>query len=296
MAKQIWFGIPGTKMQWCPAPLAGAQASNAGFVDRINFENGGADIARSAQTRKEYSFSFNAPSKDIDGISVYNKYASGFYGDGLIYFADPFAFETNLFPAAWASPSLIEQGWENIYDATPTFANTSSNTYNQPIRKATWSVTSSAGAVPTTANGVAIIPIPPTHTLNLGVSGAKTGTAVVRVVPINTNGTDATATDLTLLTDTSSTRMNATFAGSSYQAVKVFITRTSTTASTITITSMMAQLYKTGTSPVLPSNHLAGEGHTGLMFADEARVENYTYIDPPRKAMSTTLVEVGAWR
>lgn len=296
MAKQIWFGIPGVKMQWCLAPKAGAQVSNTGFVQTLAFENGGADVVRSAQTRKQYTFNFAGPSKDLDGISVYNRYASGFYGSGLIYFADPYAFETNLFATGWSSPGLIEQGWENIYDTTPTFGNTSSNSYSQPTRSATWSVTSAVGAVPATANGVAYIPIPPTHTLNIGASGSKTGTAVVRVVPINTDGTNGTATDLTLLDPTASTRMNATFAGSSYQAVKVYITRTSTTTSTITLTSLMAQLYKTGTTPTLPQNHILGEGHTGLVFADEARVENYTYIDPPRKGMNTTLVEVGAWR
>lgn len=296
MAKQIWFGIPGVKMQWCPAPKAGAQVSNAGYAQTVAFENGGADVVRSAQRRKQYTFNFAGPSKDLDGISTYTRYAAGFYGSGLIYFADPYAYETNLFAAGWSSPGLIEQGWENIYDATPTFSNTSSNTYNQPLRSATWSVTSSAGAVPATANGVAYIPIPPTHTLNIGASGSATGDAVLRVVPINTDGTSGTATDLTLLDATASTRMNATFSGSSYQAVKVYITRTGSASSTITLTSLMAQLYKTGVTPSLPSSHIIGEGHTGLAFADEAIVENYTYIDPPRKGMNTTLIEVGAWR
>lgn len=297
MVKQIWFGIPGVKMQWCPAPKVGAQSSNNGYVQVVPFENGGADVVRSAQTRKQYTFNFNGPTKDLDGISVYSRYATGFYGSGLIYFADPYAFETNILPAGWASPGLIEQGWKNIYDTTPTFSNTSSNTYSQPIRSATWSVTSAVGAVPATANGVVTIPIPPTHTLNIGASGSViSGTAVVRVVPINTDGTDGTAFDLTLLDPTASTRMNKTFAGSSYQAVKVFITRTSSAASSIKLTSLMAQLYKTGTTPTLPTNHLPGEGHTGLSFADDARVENYVYIDPPRKGMNTTLIEVGAWR
>jgi len=156
----IWFGIPGVKMQWCPAPLAGASSSNVGHVETMAFENGGADVTRSKQTRKQYAFSFNGPVKELDGISVYSKYASGFYGDGLIFFADPYAFETNLFPAGWASPGLIEQGWENIYDVTPTFSNTTANIYSQPVRKATWTVTAAANAVPTQANSVAIIPIP----------------------------------------------------------------------------------------------------------------------------------------
>lgn len=296
MSNQIWFGIPGQHMQWCPAPLAGAQAANIRSVQSIAFENGGADVVRSKQYRKQYEFSFNGLAKDLDGIGVYNKFASGFYGDGLFYFSDPYAWETNLFPAGWASPGLIEQGWENIYSVTPTFTNTSSNSYNQPKRSAVFSVTTGANAVPTIGNGVAYVVIPPTHTLNIGVSGSKTGTAVVRVVPINTDGTDGTAVDLTLLDPTASTRMNATFAGSSYQAVKVYITRTDTTASTITIASMMARLVETGSSLTLTGSHMPGEGHTGLEFNDEAIVETYTYIQPPRKGLSTSLVEVGAWR
>jgi hypothetical protein len=294
--KQIWFGIPGQHMQWCPAPLAGAEAANVNHVASIAFENGGSDVARSKQYRKQYTFSFTGLAEELDGIGVYNKFASGFYGDGLFYFSDPYAWETNLFSAGWASPGLIEQGWENIYDTTPTFANTTANNYNQPLRTPTWSVTSSANAVPATANGVQYIVIPPTHTLNIGVTGSATGTAVVRVVPINTDGTNGTAVDLTLIGATSATRMNATFAGSSYQAVKVYITRTDTSTSTISIVSMMARLVETGKSLTLTGNHMPGEGHTGLEFSDDARVETYTYMYPPRKGLSTTLVEVGAWR
>jgi hypothetical protein len=283
-------------MQWCPAPLAGAQSSNINHVEAIVFENGGADVSRSKQYRKQYSFNFSGPSKDLDGVGIYNKFASGFYGDGLFHFADPYAFETNLFSAAWASPVLIEQGWKNIYDTTPTFDNTAANAYNQPTRTPTWSVTSAANAVPATANGIFYVPIPPDHTLNIGASGTATGTAKLRVVPINTNGTDATAVDLTLLSATASTRMNATFAGSSYQAVKVYITRTSTAASTITLTSLMARMILTGRTLTLTGSHAPGEGHTGLEFTDDARVEDYIYMYPPRKGMSTTLLEVGAWR
>jgi hypothetical protein len=116
-------------------------------------------------------------------------------------------------------------------------------------------------------------------------------------MPINTDGSNGTAVDLTLLSPTSATRMNATFAGSSFQAVKVYLTRTSTSGiSTISITSMMARLVETGKSLTLTGSHAPGEGHTGLEFLDDARVETYTYMYPPRKGMSTTLLEVGAWR
>jgi hypothetical protein len=66
--------------------------------------------------------------------------------------------------------------------------------------------------------------------------------------------------------------------------------------STVSVTSMIARLYKSTVTPSLPSDHYEGKGSTGLMFVDDAIVDNYTYMFPPRKGISTTLVEVGAWR
>jgi len=173
------------------------------------------------------------------------------------------------------------------------YTNTASNVYNQPLRSAQFGFASSA--IPTGTNSIATIPIPPTHTLNIGVSGsASTSATSVYVRPINPDGTYATAVKLTLLDPTASTRMNATFAGSSYPAVQVYLK--GDIAATLTIASMMARLVETGRSLTLTGNHMPGEGHTGLEFSNDAIVENYTYMYPPRKGISTTLVEVGAWR
>jgi len=292
MANKMWMGIPGVHMQWVPCPLIDSTVTRTRFVESVKYQSGGGDVSRSKQYQMQYNFNFNAPAHELDGIDAFNRFASGFYGDGLIHIAHPAAFETNLFPAAWASPGIIETGWKNIYSTTPTFDNTVSNIYNQPKRSATWSVAGDAG----TMYKKATIVIPPTYTLSIGASGAATGAAVVRVQPYNADGTEAATTDLTLLSASSPTRMNTSFDGSTYQAVDVYITRTSSAASSITITSMMAQLYKTGTTPSLPANHYQGEGSTGLEFMDDAIVETYSYMYPPRKGISTTLCEVEAWR
>jgi len=289
---QMWFGIPGSHMQWVPCPSIDSVVARNRYVERMQFENGGGDARRSAQYQMEYQFNFSGLAHEVEGIDAFNKFAQGFYGDGLIQLAHPANFETNLFPAAWASPALIEQGWANIGPTAPSFAATNITSYGQPPRTATWAVTQQAG---TYTKSVTLV-IPPTHTLNLGVSGIATGSGVVRVVPIDTAGDTGTAVDLTLLSKSASTRMNTTFAGSSYSAVRVYITRTADTTATVSITSMMAQLYKTGATPTLPTTHYQGEGSTGLMFVDDAIVENYSYMYPPRKGISTTLVEVGAWR
>lgn len=296
MAKQIWFGIPATRMQWVPAPLAGAQASRASFTDVMPFENGGATVSRSAAYRMQYEFEFNAPIKGSEGLNVFNKFASGFYGDGLIYFADPYAFETNLFPAHWASPGLIEQGWPEVSSATAFFTNTASNVYGQPSRTAQWNTLGLATTPTSVASQSAIIPVPPGYTLHFGFSGAVSGTGRIYYRTIAADGTYGTATAITALGATSSTRLNTTVASTSAVAVQFYIGSTDGLVGQVDITSAIAQLWPTGVTPTLTGEHIPGDGHTGLMFADDARVETYTYIEPPRKALSTTLLEVGAWR
>lgn len=292
MASKIWFGIPGSHLQWVPCPSIDSGIQRNRHLERMQFENGGGDVARSAQYQLEYPFTFFGPAHELEGVDAFNRFAQGFYGDGLIYLAHPATYETNLFAAAWASPGLIEQGWANIGSTTPTFSDTNVASYNQPKRTATWNVTQQAG----TYTKKFTIVIPPTHTLHMGVSGIATGSAVVRVLPFKTDNSLDTAQDLTLLSKSGSTRINKTFSGATYSAVNVYITRTGTDDSTISITSMIAKLYKSSVTPTLSSSHYQGEGSTGLQFADEAIVETYSTMRPPRKGIATTLVEVEAWR
>lgn len=296
MATRIWFGIPTTKMQWVPAPLADAEASNVGFVDQMLFENGGTDIQRSAAYRKEYTFNFSGPVKGSEELGVFNKFASGYYGDGLICFADPYAFETNLLPAHWASPALIEQGWPEISTTTAFFAATATNSYDQPSRTGQWNTFGLSSSLPTAPYASVTIPIPPGYTLHFGFSGSVANTGRVYYRTIAADGTVGSATAITALSATSATRMNTSVASTSAVAVVFYIGSTDGLAGQVNITSMIAQLWKTGVTPTLTGNHIPGEGHTGLVFADNARVETYRYINPPRKALSTRLVEVGAWR
>lgn len=472
MDGKMWLGIPGVHMQWVPCPQIDSVVQKNRYVERIQFENGGGDLRRSPQYQMEYQINIFDDAHTVDGVDVYNKFASGFYGDGLIYMAYPPNFQTNMFPAAWATPALIEEGWANIATDKPTFSSTNVNQYGQPKRTATWIPSNQAGLFTRSTK----IAIPPTHTLWVGVSGLATGSGVVRARPINADGSYAAAQDLTLLSKSGSTRMNTSFDGATYQAVEFYITRTddpestrvnlilnssfetgvarwttedalisqdfvekyyddasafveaniaggitssvmpvnvstytasawvkgevgkfvkigiiesptgtpietysadvemtgdwqrisveavidelTTDASvailnatpaaihdfyvdgvlfeesgelgsyfdgftpdtastnnswngtvgdststqvvqnpaTVSITSMMAQLHQSGGTPALTNTHYTGEGHTGLQFADDAIVENYTYLYPPSKGISTTLIEVEAWR
>lgn len=294
----IWFGWSDTTggfFQWAPAPLRGLTVSNAAFTEGAVFENGQRERYRSPLYSKVYTITAAGDSKSMDGYTVYNKAASGFYRADRWRFADYFAFETNMFPAGWSEPARREAGWYNTGAAEPSFASTASNSYSQPPRKATFAITTASAATPLSDSSIPFvdIPIPPSHTLHLGCTGAATGTAVVRVESwVNGATSPGASANLTLLSETGSTRMNATVSGGSYNWARVFYTRTSSAASTLTPISLMAQLWPTGVSPTLTGSHLPGEGHTQLAFADDAIVESYEFIYPPRKAISTTLEEV----
>jgi hypothetical protein len=290
---KMWMGIPTRHMQWVPCPSIDSTITKNRYVDRMQFENGGGDVRRSPAYQMEYNFNLNGPANELEGIDALNSFASGLYGDGLMYVAHPATFESNMFSAAWASPGLIEQGWPNIYQNSPTFTATIPNSYNHPKRAAVFNITTTTQF----ATKKFTIAIPPTHTLHIGASGYFTNSAVVQIQPILTNGLGGEKVNLTLIDPTSSTRMNTTFSGGTYQAIEVYLTRTvAGPVSTLTLYSMMAQLYKTGTTPTLPTSHIPGAGSTGMMFADDAVVETYSYMYPPRKGISTTLVEVEAWR
>lgn len=287
------------KMREVPIPSSGMQAGSDGYSESLDFEYGGADVVSAPETHRVYEMTWGVrEASGSAGLDIIARYAQKQYGRGLIYFADPYNYGTNLLDPVLASPGLIEQGWRNIFDTTPTYSAVGANSYDQPLRKATWSVTTTANALPTDKRHVRVVPIHPDYTLHLGFSGGATGTAVLRVRPINADGSYAATTDLTLLSETASTRLNATFAGSSYKAVEIYITRTSSATSTLTLASGMAQLWPTGMSPVLTGNWIAGQGNTGCKFGEAALPQEYIFVDNGRsyrlKGMSTTLVEVGS--
>jgi hypothetical protein len=292
-------GIEETQMLSVAMPQQGTDAGGSGYAETLDFEYGGADVVSAPQTHRRYEF--NWAGSDVDtatGISQIKRIANGEFGTGLIYFADPYNYTTNLLPPAWASPSLIRNGWRSIYDTKPTGYDpiSAANDTNQPLASPVFSIVNDAGEPPTDARSICVLPIPPTHVLHLGFSATATGDAVIRVRPITHSNTYDTPVDLTLLDWAGSTRMNTTFDGSDYKAVEVYFTRTAETASTLTVTSGMAWLLKTGESQSV-SNFISGEGNTGCKFETRALEENYTFVDMGRrrriKGLSATLIEVG---
>lgn len=221
--------------------------------------------------------------------------------DGAMIYTDvepPFWFDWNTPGAALAGVQPQARSVLYVGRLTPTFTNTAANSYNLPPQGVIWNVTSQANAQPGPSSHVpyAIIPIPPGYRLHLGWTGAVTGTAEVVVEGWNAPLSKQSTTVMTPLSSSGAQRMNTTVDSVDY--AKVYVRRTTNVASTVNISSMMAQLWPIGVTPNLNGNFIEGKGHRGLKFGDRALVESYVLVDPNSpggirhlKGMSTRLIE-----
>lgn len=296
MGKTMPFGFPRGYVAQVPAPRTPMTASRVGYSERIDFANGGASIVESAAKHAEYNMSFSGDAQALDGIDVFSQFAAGLYGRGLLHFSDPMNYDVNLLPPAWATPHLCEHGWKAPMIGTPTALNatpTAALPYNRSMR---YELTMAPNSVPTHPSKIASVLIPPTHKLWLGFMGVSTGTAAIMVVPILRGGVAAAAIKQTILTSTGGVFVNSSFDGATYQAVEIYVTRTDSSISTLTLRAATAQLHPRGqTAPAIIPRHQAGHGHTGVRFADGAITETYQMTRGHKKQLSTNLIEVGAW-
>lgn len=282
---------------WIKAPDSGLGADTAGSIDEISYAGGGTFVDVSGATHREYRFDWNVI--DVDDLQFLFNYRNGLLGTGLLYFVDPYASYYNALPSHWAAPWLSADKWPSLIagQAAPEKITATSTANNQPIYSAKYTIATPANLVPDRA---LVLLIPPTQQLSIGFSGSATGGGVVRIQPINLNGTLAATQDFTLLSASATTRMNKTFSGATYRAIKVYLTQTTTGISTITLDSGDAIYSIIGSSPTLTGNHKEGRGSTGMQFGSDIS-QSYTFFDEtgvaPRRLVSASVgfKEVGAW-
>lgn len=301
MMKVMWFGNV-AHAQWVPCPLAGMTRTFEGVTNEFVADNGGLWIDDSAADHAVYAMEFPMVDNGYEGIEAFTRFKNGSYGtvkrlgrDGYLRFIDPMRMDDNLFSQVWGEPAITEgSDWKAIYDTVPTYSNVSSNSWHMPLRKATYSVTSATNALPTKANSVFTLLIPEGHVIWLGAAGAATGTAVLRVQPINLDGSLAAVQDITLAADTAQPALSKSFSGATYKAVRIYITRTSSATSTITLASLWAQCRAIGITPVM-SRHIPGLGASGGKFRDSSRVQVYGKVSSKMVGASLVLAEVEPW-
>lgn len=294
MAGTVYFGNA-TYQTWIKSPQSGMDASPSGYLNKMDFLNGGSSVRRSDRTHREYSMSWSGQMNNTDAsqaLYVIKDFYDGLHGDGPFYWVDPFASTSNILPPHWAAPMLAEGEWPNLSaTVTPTFtAQAYSNAY--PIKYASYALAGSA----VDSNKLTLI-IPANSTLNFGWHSTSSGVSAssaagIRIVPYNLSGAAQTAVNPASLLAGGTTRTNTTFDGASISRVEIFLANGSASTSTAAVVALIAQILPTGTS-VASGGFISGRGITRLEFGSSPTISYISSaINNGYFEMSANFVEV----
>lgn len=285
MAGQVYFGTK-SDMQWIPAPAVNMGAGKSGFAGQANFLNGGSWVRRSKGAAKMYNMSWNLQSREA--IQPVLDYADGMYGDGYLYFLDPFGADRNALPAAWAAPYInAYDGPVIVGDVRPTLQDTGSSVFGFPRESAVYTLSS------TITPPSVYVPIPETYVGYLTVFGeVLTGSAAV-TSKLHVTAEGGSTVDIPLKTKASVVDASgvATIPGSQYRGVTISM-RTASTG-TIRIDGMMLQVLPAGATRSV-GRFVSGQGTSGLSFVNQPAVTAYSAV-LDRVGVSAELVETEAW-
>jgi hypothetical protein len=187
-SKRMYFGTQ-ERMTWVKCPAFNPDISKVGWQSTSQYLNGGATVRRSSTAHKEYQLAWNLASSD--DVATITDYADRVYGDGLIYFLDPFAMSKNVLPQYWATPRLAVDDAPvfNNSDVRPTLVDTAANTNDYPTKSAVYTFSSTDSFLSLW------IPLPEGYTFHFGAHGSRVGTAAVRLVPDGATGSTTTLTN-----------------------------------------------------------------------------------------------------
>ena len=321
----FWCGTE-QRMEWFATPLQGADSSPSAWGADGTLLNGGGWALNSWGSHKRYTYEWPA-SSSREVAQKMKSYRDGTYGRGLLYFLEPTIFTTNVLPAHWADPSMAidNEAPSLVYGLEPQAVPTSGGAANElPVNSAYYNLTS-APQTQTTPDSSVFIPIPEGHTLFLGSFYSATGSGGVFATPVNSNGSYGTPVRLTELENSATQIVNDPFSG--VNGVRLWVGRTSSAVSTVTLTAMIGRIIETSKLPspnesglypgldVFPSESLfpsntatssvrrtfgggpwmGGQGHSGCRFLGTPTYVTNSPIQGGRIGFAATFVETGSW-
>lgn len=298
MTGSMWMGNL-QHAQWVPCPATGAQRSRTHYEERQDFMNGGVWIDRSTGGSVGYQFDFPVQdASEYDGIEAFTRFQSGEYGTDYIRFIDPMVRDQNLFNEAWAAPGLAEVGAKAIGGSTVAYTDTNASdvaNYGYPARSAVFTITGPPASPPVdtglgSQNSTFTLLVPSGYALHMGAYGATTGDGELYS---QTYSGGVWAAPATVTLGSGAPSFTETFTG--VDAVRFFIGRSTSNASTVTLAGLWAQVWPTGVTPSI-ARFIPGKGHSGLVFTGGGRVENYVMTDRHLVGASIALQEVEPWR
>lgn len=282
MDSKMYFGTR-EYMQYIPCPSVGGDHSGVGWNTSAQYMNGGAWERNSSTSHREFQMSWSLYHREE--LQPLYDYAAGIYGDGALYFIDPFAADKNVLPEWWAAPGMATLDAPVLAgSARPTRFVNVDQTQRYPRIGATYDL--GLGS----SSQKLWIPIPPGKTLWIGAHGPTSATASVNVLPFSNATTSGTATALSNLSTTSATRFSDSFSSSDgWAGVEISLEGTGF----LTLVGIIAQVIDTG---LIPDNggFIGGMGHSGCSFRGKPTKLAYNsamdYI-----GASATLVETEGW-
>lgn len=266
-SRSMWFGTL-ERMQWIPAPMAGAEMGSEGWGASGTYLNGLAWVNGSVGSHKRYVFEWPA-STSRAVAALLQGYASGLFGRGLLYFVDPLIYDMNILPARWASPAMAvgEEGPSLVYQNYPTGSSVSGGeALGLPVTAAYFDLATTDEGYRGDESAL-FIPIPEGYTLYLGAIYTSTGSGGVFASPVTT--ATGTAERLTEVAVTDADIVPDTFSG--VKGVRLWVGKSSAGAGTVTIAAMTARLFPTGDTPNTAGPWSPGLGHSGARFDPNVR-------------------------
>lgn len=288
MPSQVWFGTKGLE-QWIPCPTVDVPATKQGYGEATAFLGGGAAVRRSKVSAKRYTMSWVQKSRAT--LAPIRDYAEGVYGNGFIYYLDPFEMDRNILPSYLAQPA------QNFYDGPfvadgvrPTIVTDATSVNNYPVESAIYTLTATS-KVPSV-----YIPIPPGHTFGIGVHGQLlSGNARVSITPQISSTGLGTMTDVPTYNNLATAPLiTHTFAASS-GIVGVNISLNATTASQLQLYGIVGQVRPDGQDFSGNVPFMSGQGSSGMQFLPGSPTYSQYSYALDRVGMSADLIETEAW-
>lgn len=284
-------------------PLQGADSSPQAWGVDGTLLNGGGYGFNSFGSHKRYSYEW-PQSSSPETAQLMKSYRDGTYGRGLLYFLEPGIYRTNILPASWADPSmgLSNEAATLVYGVDPSMTPTSGGAaLNLPIASTVYNLSSVPPQTAPTPDASVFLPIPPGHTLLMGAFYSSTGTGGVFVSPVNDNGTIGDRVKLTEKPNTDTAVVTDQFSGA-IRGVRVWLGRTDSSPSTVTIAAMTARLIETSqvSNPaklamISAGPWIGGQGHSGCRFLGTPSYVTNSPIEGGRVGFAASFVEVGSW-
>lgn len=289
----FWFGTE-ERMQWFKTPLQGADSSPSGWSADGTLLNGGGWSLNSWGSHKRYSYEW-PQSSSPEVAQKMKSYRDGTYGRGLLYFLEPGIYRTNVLPAQWADPSMAidDEAPSLVYNVQPISVSTSgSSQVGLPVQSAYYASLGDPSDTPVLESSV-FIPLPPGHTLHVGAYYEFTGTGGVFATPVNNNGTWGESVKITPQDNASTAVVTETF--TDVRGIRLWIGRSSSANSTVTLAGMIAKITETGKPADVSGGWIGGQGHSGCRFSGTPSYVTNSPIEGGRVGFAATFKEVGSW-